>query len=60
MSDDVFRQIQGRVAGDFVDIGEQQLRRELGFLVVFATATAAALAFELNLTAHQLCDHFPV
>jgi class 3 adenylate cyclase/tetratricopeptide (TPR) repeat protein len=26
MSDDVFRQIQGRVAGDFVDIGEQQLK----------------------------------
>jgi hypothetical protein len=26
MSDDVFRQIRGRVAGNFVDIGEQQLK----------------------------------
>jgi class 3 adenylate cyclase len=26
MSDDVFRQVQGRVAGDFLDLGEQQLK----------------------------------
>jgi hypothetical protein len=26
MSDDVFRQVRGRVAGNFVDIGEQQLK----------------------------------
>jgi class 3 adenylate cyclase len=26
VSDDVFRQVQGRIAGDFVDLGEQQLK----------------------------------
>ena len=26
LSDDVFRQVQGRIAGDFLDLGEQQLK----------------------------------
>ena len=62
MSDDVFRQVRGRIAGDFLDLGEQQLKNIARPVRVFhvrldgASGEAAAVLREKPSTAVRPCN----
>ena len=62
MSDDVLRQVQGKIAGDFVDLGEQQLKNIARPVRVFrvrldgASGEAAAILPEKPSVAVRPCN----